>query len=120
MKLCEWKRVSGICWTTLIAGGSLLAADPGILRDGAPPAAAEEPLVADAPGEPPNAAAQVEWDERVGTLRLRYDDKLLFDGRVAGKVKLSSSTTRRKQAVTQMLALTGKGLRLEGVGTGQQ
>ena len=94
--------------------------DPVIVHDGAPlpaarQAAAEEPLLPDAPGDPANAAAKVEWNEKSGALRLLYDGKLIFDGRVAGKSVLSTATARRKQAVTQTLTLAGKGLRLDGV-----
>jgi alpha-galactosidase len=87
-----------------------------ILHDGAPlPMLPGEPLLADEPGDPENAATKVEWNEQAGTLQLHYDGKLLFDGRVTGKATLADTATRKQQALTQTLTLTGKGLRLEGL-----
>ena len=93
--------------------------DPVIVHNGAPlpaarPPVAQEPLLPDAPGEPANAAAKVEWNEQTGALRLTYDGKLLFEGQAKGAA-LSNVTTRKKQAITQTLTLTGRGVRLEGV-----
>lgn len=92
--------------------------DPVILHNGAPlpaarPAIVEEPLLPDGRGEPANSGANVEWNKNKGTLRLRYDGKILFDGRVPGAT-LVTTATRKKQAVTQTITLTGKNLRLEG------
>ncbi len=90
--------------------------DAVIVHDGAPlPLLPEATLPPDEPGDPANAAAKVEWNETAGTLRLHYDGKLLFDGRVTGKAVLSDTTAHKKQALTQTLTLTGKALRLEGV-----
>jgi hypothetical protein len=87
-----------------------------IVHDGAPlPRTATETLPPDEPGDPANAAASVEWNEPVGTLRLRYDGKLLFDGRVTGPAVLKDESGLERGAVTQTLTLTGRGLRLEGV-----
>lgn len=92
--------------------------DAVIVHDGAPlPVLPGEPLVPDEPGDPANAAAAVEWNEPAGTLRLRYDGKVLFDGRLQGKATLSDATARQKQAITQTLTFTGPNLRLEGVVT---
>jgi alpha-galactosidase len=90
--------------------------EAAITHDGAPlPLRPGDPPVPDEPGDPANAAARVEWREPAGTLRLHYDGKLLFDGRVTGKATLADTTARRGQALTQTLTLTGNGLRLEGV-----
>jgi hypothetical protein len=75
---------------------------------------ANEPLLADAPGEPANAPATVEWDETSGLLRLRYDGGVLFEGQVRGGATVSNSVTRRRQAITQQVRLTGKNLALQG------
>ena len=92
--------------------------DAVIVHDGAPlPLLPEEPVAADEPGDPANAAAKVEWDEQTGALRLLYDGKLLFDGRVTGKATLSDATARKRHALTQTLTFTGHSLRLEGVVT---
>lgn len=90
--------------------------DAVIVHDGAPlPVLPPEPLLPDEPGDPANAAAEVEWNAPSGTLRLLYDGKVLFDGRVSGKAVLSNTATRKKQALTQTLTFSGQGLRLEGV-----
>jgi hypothetical protein len=100
------KRFVAICLGVFIAAHCGLAVET-LLSE------LDEPLLADAPGEPANAAAKVEWDEKGGTLRMRYDGKLLFDGQVSGGATFSNTTTRRRQAITQQLALSGNGLRLE-------
>ena len=92
--------------------------DPVIVHNGAPlppvrPSAVEEPLLPDGRGEPENSGAKVEWNKNKGTLRLRYDGKVMFEGRVAGAT-LALATTRKKQAITQTITLSGKNLRLEG------
>ena len=90
-----------------------------IVHDGAPlPLLPAEPTPPDEPGDPVNGPASVDWSERTGTLRLRYDGRLLFEGSVSGGAKLSDSTFRQKQAVTQTLTFTGQGLRLRGVVSG--
>ncbi len=90
--------------------------DAVIVHDGAPlPVLPVEPLLPDEPGDPANAAAKVEWNEHNGALRLRYDGKVLFDGRMSGKAVLTNTTSRKKQAFTQTLTFSGQGLRLEGV-----
>jgi len=92
--------------------------EPVIVHDGAPlpkarPIPPEEALIPDQPGEPPNAGATVDWNEQSGALRLTYDGRILFDGHAAG-AKLSSATTREKQAVTQTITLSGSGVKFEG------
>jgi hypothetical protein len=93
--------------------------NPEIVHDGAPlpamrPKPLEEALLPDLPGEPPNAGAEIKWNEKSGSLRLTYDGKVLFDGNARG-ARLSSTITREKQAVTQTIILTGSGLKLEGI-----
>lgn len=92
--------------------------DAVIVHDGAPlpvaRAAADEPLLPDLPGDPPNAAAQVEWNEATGQVTLTYEGKTLFSGQALG-AKLAAASTRKKQAVTQRLTFSGKGLKLQGV-----
>jgi hypothetical protein len=89
-----------------------------IVHDGAPlPLPPTDTPVPDEPGEPANAPAEVSWNERAGTLQLRYDGKLVFDGRVAGQAKMSDTATRQKQALTQTVSLRGQALRLEGLVT---
>ena len=91
--------------------------EPVIVHNGAPlPLRTEEAKLPDEPGDPPNAAAEVEWNDRTGKLQLRYDGRVVFDG-IAKGAELSNVTTRRRQAVTQTLTFRGKGLRLEGVVT---
>jgi hypothetical protein len=92
--------------------------DAVIVHDGAPlpirAAAIEEPLIPDQPGEPPNAGAQVDWNEATGLLSLTYEDKLIFSCHVQG-AKLKTTTGRKRQALTQTLTLTGKNLRLQAI-----
>jgi hypothetical protein len=88
--------------------------DAVIVHDGAPlPTPPTDPPVVDLPGDPPNAGAQVAWDEATGDLRLSYDGKLLFAGRAPGAT-LSTSVETRGQAVTQTLRLTGRNVALTG------
>jgi hypothetical protein len=92
--------------------------DPVTVANGTPlaterPPFTQEQLLPDGPGEPANATAKVEWNERTSALQLSYDGKVLFRGQAKGAT-LSYDTTREKQAVTQTLTLTGKGARLEG------
>jgi alpha-galactosidase len=90
--------------------------EPVIVHDGAPlPVKPEEALLPDEPGAPPNAAAKIEWLD--GALQLGYDGKVLFQGRVTGKAEVANVTTRKKQAVTQTLTLTGRKLKLKGIVT---
>jgi alpha-galactosidase len=102
-------RLGVVC---LLLGSAISAAfgEPTHLSDLEVP----EQLLPDGPDEPANAAAKVEWNVQTGALRLSYDGKLLFRGQAKGAT-LSNVTTRKKQAVTQMLTLTGKGARLEGI-----
>ena len=87
-----------------------------IVHEGAPlPMLSTEDPLLDEPGDPANSAAKVDWNEQAGTLRIHYDGRLLFDGRVSGKARFSDATARQRQALTQTLTLTGEGLRLEGV-----
>lgn len=95
--------------------------EPVIVHTGAPlpPVArnqADEPLLPDLPGEPPNAAATADWNPAAGTLTLTYDGGLLFSGSVTatGSVTFQEEHRRRRQAVTQELVLRGAGLRLTG------
>ena len=95
-------------------------AQPGdtvTVHDGAPlPLKPMDPALRDLPGDPANEAAAVEWDKATGRLRLRYDGATLFDGQVRG-AELSSVTSRKKQAFTQTIVLSGKGLALDGLVT---
>lgn len=105
------KTIKSVCLITLVGAALTAAAMPlaaAETRQG------EETLLPDAPGEPPNAAAKVEWDDRAGTLRLRYDGRLLFEGRATGVATMSNATTRLNQALTQTLTFTGRNARLEG------
>jgi hypothetical protein len=91
----EWAPVKmiWICLTTLIAARSpLAAADPDAVHDGTLLFQAEEPLVADAPGEPANAASKTEWDEKAGTIRLR-----------SPRASAQCMRTRKKQFLMNLL-----------------
>lgn len=99
--------------------------DPVIVHNGAHlPAAIPKPpepaLEPDLPGEPPNAAAKVDWNPSTGSLSLFYDGKTLFNGHVlaTGAVILESASKRKGQAVTQEITLRGNGIRLEASAAG--
>ncbi len=93
--------------------------EPVIAHEGAPlptarPKPPEEALLPDQPGEPPNAGAVIQWEEKSGALSLSYDGKTIFGGQCPG-AKLAATNSRKNQAVTQTITLTGTGLKLEGV-----
>lgn len=99
--------------------------EPVVVHRGAPlPPAVSQPqpeaVLPDLPGEPPNAAAKVEWNPDAGVLRLSYDGKRLFEGKVTGTspATLATDSKRKRQAFTQDLVLSGTGLRLEGTVAG--
>ncbi len=89
--------------------------DPVLVHNGAPlPVLPEVPPLPDEQGDPANAGASVDYNEQSGQLQLLYDGKTIFIGFVHGKAALGMETTRRNQAVTQTITLTGKDLLLKG------
>lgn len=92
--------------------------DAVITHDGAPlPLRPAESLAPDEPGDPPNAPAEVIWEKDSGGLHLQYDGRIIFSGAAVG-AQVTSVVTRVKQAVTQTIILTGKGLSLASIVTG--
>ncbi|MBI5833938.1 MAG: NPCBM/NEW2 domain-containing protein [Armatimonadetes bacterium] len=96
--------------------------EPVIVHNGAPlPLPPTDPVVPDPPGAPPSQAAKVEFDAGRGTLRLTYNGGVLLDAKVTGRARLEQQVSEAKGAVTQVLTLTGTGLKLAGsVQAGEQ
>ncbi|WP_035605008.1 NPCBM/NEW2 domain-containing protein [Haloferula sp. BvORR071] len=97
--------------------------EPVLVHDGAalPPLvrkpAEQEVLVADLPGDPPNAGLTANWSN--GSLILSYEGKELFSGKAsaAGAIEFKQEVHQKRQAVTQELILRGTGIKLSGVVT---
>lgn len=99
--------------------------EPVIVHDGAPlppaiPPAPEPALLPDLPGEPPNAAADVDWIQATGKLTLSYDGKTVFTGHAVatGAITMTTSSKRKGHAVTREILLRGKGIKLTGSANG--
>lgn len=94
--------------------------EPVIVHDGAPlppvvrKPAAEEALIPDLPGEPPNAGLTANWAK--GELTLTYEGKVLFSGKPTadGPIEFKQEVRRKRQAITQEIILRGKGIKLYG------
>ena len=79
----------------------------------APQSATPVAFEADQTAIPPNRPAKVEWDAQSGNLRLTYQGRVLFEGRVSGGGVQLSNTVAGERGLEQRLVFTGKDLALE-------